>query len=279
MSKVNKMYLTSALALSLALLGCSNNSTTDEKATETNSSSPAQSQATVDTAQNEALTGTVVDTFDSGGYTYMELDNGQEKMWVAIGQAQIDKGQEVSLINGPVMKDFHSPSLDRTFEAIVFSPGLTNGAPTSRTKGSAEEDFMATLQAGHGAETMDKAAATGGSSKAIVAAQDISVPKAEGATGRTIEELFAEADQLNGQKVMVRGKVVKVTPGVMGVNWLHLQDGSGSPEQKSHDLVITTDEMAEVDSVILVEGTVAAKKDFGMGYYYDALVEKAVITQ
>lgn len=278
MIKVNKMYLTSALALSLVLMGCSNNSN-DEKATETNSSSPAQSQTTADTAQDEALTGTVVDTFDSGGYTYIELDNGQEKIWVAIGETKIEKGQEVSLIKGPVMKDFHSPSLDRTFEAIVFSPGLTNGAPTSRTEGSAEEDFMATLQAGNGAETMDSAAATGGSGKAVVAAQDISVPKAEGATGRTIEELFAEAEQLNGQKVMVRGKVVKVTPGVMGVNWLHLQDGSGSPEQKSHDLVITTDEMAEVDSVILVEGTVAAKKDFGMGYYYDVLLEEAVITQ
>jgi hypothetical protein len=286
MIKAKRIYLTSALALTLALAGCSNDST--DKAANT---APATAQSTASAVQTaapvneDALTGTVIETFDSGGYTYLHLDNGQEKIWVAIGQTPVEKGQEISLANGPVMRDFHSPSLDRTFAEIIFSPGMLgatanpHGSMTA-AGGSTEESFMAALGSGaEGASAMDVAASTGGSSKAVVAAKEIQVAKAEGDLGRTVAEVFADADALNGQKVKVRGKVVKVSPGIMGVNWLHLQDGTGDPAKKSHDLVVTTDEMAAVDSVVVVEGTVAAKKDFGMGYYYDALVEKAVITQ
>ena len=52
------------------------------------------------------------------------------------------------------------------------------------------------------------------------------IAKAEG--GKTIEEIFAEKATLAGGKVDVRGKVVKVNPGIMGKNWLHIRDGSGA---------------------------------------------------
>lgn len=289
MLEAKKMYLASALALSLALTACSGDST--EKAENTTTSAP-QAVQTAAPVSDDALTGTIVETFNSGGYTYMELDNGQDKIWVAIGQTQVEKGQKVSLANGPVMKDFHSPSLNRTFAEIVFSSGMKSAgmtsphgsmaaAPATGSDGSAEENFMAALSSGAAAPApaMEAAAASGGSTKSIVSAQEVKVAKAEGDNGRTVEQVFAEADALNGQKIKVRGKVVKVSPKIMGVNWLHIQDGSGNPAQNSHDLVVTTDEMAEVNSIVVVEGIVAAKKDFGMGYYYDALVEKAVISK
>ncbi len=297
MIEAKKIYLASALALSLVLPACSSDNT--DKAENAATTTPAASQM-ADSAphsmqagqpmSDEALTGTVVETFDSGGYTYMHLDNGQDKIWVAIGQAQVEKGQKISLANGPVMKDFHSPSLNRTFTEIVFSSGIKGDSMTSphgsmvapaaaKADGSAEDNFMAALNSGAQAPAMDAAAASGGSGKAIVAAKEIQVAKAEGDNGKTVAEVYTEAEKLNGQKVKVRGKVVKVSPNIMGVNWLHLQDGTGNPMQNSHDLVVTTDEMADVDSVVVVEGTVASKKDFGMGYYYEALVEKAVIAK
>ena len=47
----------------------------------------------------------------------------------------------------------------------------------------------------------------------------------------------------------------------------------------THDLVVTTDAEVPVNTVVIVEGTAAAKKDFGMGYFYDALIEKATIVK
>ncbi|MBU0682070.1 MAG: DNA-binding protein [Proteobacteria bacterium] len=286
MIKAKHIYLASALTMTLALVGCSNDSADKAENTATPAGQMMEgaphAMQVAEPVADDALTGTIIETFDSGGYTYLQLDNGQDKIWAAIGQAKVEKGQKISLANGPVMKDFHSPSLNRTFAEIIFSSGVKGGmmaAPTVSTDGSGEANFMANLSAGGQAPAMDGAAASGGSSKAIVSAKEIQVAKAEGETGRTVEQVFAEADKLNGQKVKVRGKVVKVSPGIMGVNWLHLQDGSGNPMKNSHDLVVTTDELAEVDSVVVVEGTVASKKDFGMGYYYDALVEKAVISK
>ena len=63
----------------------------------------------------------------------------------------------------------------------------------------------------------------------------------------------------------------------MGKNWIHLQDGTGNPMQNSHDLVVTSAETVEVGSIVTIEGTLAAEKDFGAGYKYDAIVEDAAI--
>jgi hypothetical protein len=101
-----------------------------------------------------------------------------------------------------------------------------------------------------------------------------SIPVAEG--GVTIEGLFAKKAELVGQEVTVRGKVVKATAGVMGTNWYHLQDGTGAAG--SNDLTVTSDATAKVGDVVVIAGTVATDKDFGMGYKYDVIVEKATLT-
>ena len=51
------------------------------------------------------------------------------------------------------------------------------------------------------------------------------IAKADG--GKTVEEVYKEKGTLANGKVVVRGKVVKVNPDIMGKNWLHVRDGSG----------------------------------------------------
>lgn len=100
------------------------------------------------------------------------------------------------------------------------------------------------------------------------------IEKADG--GKTIAEVFAEKDQLAGQAVVFRGKVVKVNANIMGKNWLHVRDGSG--EEGTNDLTVTTaDVLPEIGDTVLVTGTVALNKDFGMGYQYAILVEDAEV--
>jgi len=96
------------------------------------------------------------------------------------------------------------------------------------------------------------------------------------ADGVTVAELFATKDQLAGQPVTLRGKVVKVNAGIMGTNWLHVRDGSGA--EGANNITITTDQMAEVGDVVLVTGVLTVDKDFGMGYEYDAIIEQGEVT-
>jgi hypothetical protein len=102
------------------------------------------------------------------------------------------------------------------------------------------------------------------------------IAKADG--GKTIAEVFAEKDQLAGQPVVFRGKVVKTNPNIMGKNWLHVRDGSGA--EGTNDLTVTTaaGTAPNVGDTVVVKGTVALEKDFGMGYQYDIIVEDAEVT-
>ena len=96
------------------------------------------------------------------------------------------------------------------------------------------------------------------------------------AGGVTIKDLFERRAALAGKTVKVRGKVVKVTEGVMGSNWFHLQDGTGAAG--TNDLTVTSDGNAKVGDLVVISGTLATDKDFGMGYRYEAIVEKATLT-
>lgn len=100
------------------------------------------------------------------------------------------------------------------------------------------------------------------------------IKKAEG--GRTVAEVFADKDQLAGQQVTVRGKVVKTRANIMGKNWIHVRDGSGA--ENSNDLTVTTSDTPPiVGTTVLVTGKVSRNKDLGLGYKYDVLIEDAKV--
>ena len=101
------------------------------------------------------------------------------------------------------------------------------------------------------------------------------IAKAEG--GRTVAELYAAKDQLEGETVAIRGKVVMVNAGIMGKNWLHVRDGSG--EEGTNDLTVTTiGAVPAVGDTVLVSGAVGLNRDFGMGYTYPLILEDADVT-
>ena len=91
--------------------------------------------------------------------------------------------------------------------------------------------------------------------------------------GYTVAEVFAQASSLNGQTVKVRGRVTKFTANIMGTNWVHLQDSTEG------DLTVTTSAVVATGDLVVVEGPLAANKDFGAGYKYAAIIEKASITK
>jgi len=107
---------------------------------------------------------------------------------------------------------------------------------------------------------------------------DVKVPRATGKDARTIAELFAQRQALENQTVTVRGKVVKYTPGVMGKNWIHLRDGTGTPG-KDNDVTVTTQDPAARGEVIVVQGRVALDQNIGMGTPYPIIVQDARVSR
>lgn len=246
--------------------------------------------ATSSISAQQELTGTITETMNTGGYTYLQLDGTSGSVWVAIPETAVTKGATVTCLPGMEMQNFESKTLKRSFASIFFSPGLANAQelpakaqqPVSEQQQPQGTSFSEALQA----EQKAHASAPGGpvlteqspgSLGAIVPSKDIHIEKAEGANSYTVGECYAKADELNNSQVTVRGKVVKVSTMIMGRNWIHLQDGTGNPLQNSHDLVVTTQATPVEGNVATFSGTLHANRDFGAGYKYAVIIEEATL--
>jgi len=95
----------------------------------------------------------------------------------------------------------------------------------------------------------------------------------------SVETLHKDKVALKGKMVQVQGKIVKVNNGIMGRNFLHLQDGTGSEAAGNNDLTITSNETAEAGDEVTILGVVVLDHDFGSGYRYPLMVEEGVITK
>jgi DNA/RNA endonuclease YhcR with UshA esterase domain len=93
---------------------------------------------------------------------------------------------------------------------------------------------------------------------------------------KTIEAVYKDKGKLEGKQVTVKGKVVKVNNGIMGRNFLHIQDGTGGKD--NNDLSVTSTQTAKVGDAVTISGKVTLNKDFGAGYMYPLIVEEAAIT-
>ena len=208
-------------------------------------------------ADMPSLNGKVLEVTDVDTYTYLRLKTKDGEIWAAVNKTPVKVGADVTIDNPAVMNNFESKTLKKTFDRIVFgtikAPGAT--APSAGTDGPA-------LHAG-----MSKP----------VDAGNVKVAKATGADARTVAEVNARRADLKGKPVVVRGKVVKFTGGVMGKNWVHLRDGSGSDADGSNDILVTTLDETKIGDVVLVKGTVATDRDFGSGYSYKVLIEEAAL--
>ena len=88
-----------------------------------------------------------------------------------------------------------------------------------------------------------------------------------------MQEINTEKAKLGGHQVTVRGKVVKYNAGIMGKNWLHLRDGTGT--EGSNDLLVTTTTKVKLGDTVVVTGPVALNRDFGSNYKYAVMIEDA----
>lgn len=93
---------------------------------------------------------------------------------------------------------------------------------------------------------------------------------------KTVAVLNKDKTALAGKTVSAQGKVVKVNNGIMGRNFVHVQDGTG--DASNNNLIVTSKDTANVGDSVSVTGLVVVNRDFGGGYSYPLLIEDAKIT-
>ena len=66
------------------------------------------------------LKGKVLSTLEASEYTYIEVAQGKEKLWLAAPKVAVKKDAVVRFEDGAVMTNFRSKLLDRTFPSVMF---------------------------------------------------------------------------------------------------------------------------------------------------------------
>ncbi|MFO0092812.1 MAG: nucleotide-binding protein, partial [Gemmatimonadaceae bacterium] len=228
-------------------------------------------------APGSSITGTVREQIPVGPYIYLRLETPAGKLWAEVAAAPVTNGNEVTVHNVMRMERFASPSLHRTFATIYFGSLEPVAGADAGAGAGAQTEAAAAMPPGHPVlSAAPSAPATAGTPPAEDARVG-RIARASGADAHTIGELWARKAQLVGKSVSVRGVVVKVNAGVMGRNWLHLQDGSGSASTGTHDLAVTSRAEAAIGDTVTVTGIVRTNRDVGAGYVYALLVEEAKV--
>ena len=223
-------------------------------------STPQAAQPAVESVPG-AFTGTVAESMNAGGYTYARLQAaGQDDVWVAATEFPVAVGERLTVTLDMPVANFESKTMNRTFPVVYFVSSVSRdgqAAPAATPQGAPP-------------------LLTSRDSATAPAAVD---PIAPPPGGVSVADVWAKKSTLAGETVTVRGRVVKMNLGIMGRNWLHLQDGSGSAGDGTNDLTVTTDAEVTVGATITITGVLAVGKDFGAGYVYDAIVENAKIVK
>ncbi len=201
--------------------------------------------------------GEVLEVLEAGSYVYLRIKTKDSEAWAAINKSPVKKGAQVTVEVATEMKDFRSTTLNRTFPVVYF--GYLAGTAPSAPQG------------GMGMPHTSAAAPTG--------AADVRVPKATGANAATVAEIVTKRAALKDKPVVVRGKIVKYNPGIMGKNWIHLRDGTGTAADNTNDILVTSANAAKLGDVVTAKGVVRTDKDFGAGYSYKVLIEEATLEQ
>ncbi len=220
------------------------------------------------------IEGEIVKTMDSGGYTYILVQTSEEAVWAAGPIAEVKVGEKVVLPAGMQMRDFQSKTLNRTFDILYFvsSFGAQDAVNVDPHKEITRPDGGADVQPGQGGSGSGNTGAPISGTKTVLDRQAVGdIERAPG--GHTVAEIYARKTDLAGQTVKVRGVVVKFSPAIMGTNWVHLQDGTGATG--TSDLTVTTNATVRVGDLITIQGVLAVDKDFGAGYFYKVIVQKA----
>lgn len=231
------------------------------------------------TEESPLVQGRVLEVIDVPKYTLLRLADGrQPERWAAVSTASVKVGDIATIDDATEMKAFTSATLKRTFDSIWFgtlrSPTDPQGSPTDpggTANGPIAEDSSAEVTAEEPPMPAHHRSPLEGGDDVAVGP----VAPAAGPLGRRIDALYAERAKLAGQKVRVRGVVVKSMAGILGQTFVHIRDGSGDRTLGTHDLTVTTQADPRVGDTVLFEGTVAVDKSFGSGFTYPALLDGA----
>ena len=110
--------------VTVCLLGCSFSAIAAEGPKNTEAFQTTSQYAKQMLGESQAMGGKVIEKIDVATYTYVQFAHGKNQVWLATNKIDVKKGDMVSFDNAQPMHNFHSKTLNRTFDEIYFVTDL-----------------------------------------------------------------------------------------------------------------------------------------------------------
>ncbi|MCF6356345.1 MAG: hypothetical protein L3J54_00940 [Draconibacterium sp.] len=202
----------------------------------------------------------VTEVIQATSYSYLKVKENFGERWVAVSKQDIKVGDVYYYNDALQMTNFKSKDLDRTFDVIYFVSQISKTPLNKASKMPMTQNSMG-MQQQHTGKVETKKEST------------ITLKKPVNEI--TLAKVFENREKYSAEEFKIRGVVVKVNKEVMGRNWIHIQDGTSN--NGIFDLTITTQEIAKVGDEVVFKGKLTLNKDFGAGYFYEVIMEDAVL--
>jgi hypothetical protein len=123
--KISKFILPVAMAaFFLVLPGCGQDKEEQQSAkTNTPVTAPVPLPETV------KIIGQVTEILDAGNFIFVLMASNKEKVWVTVPKVDVEIGETVTMNDATLLENFHSKTLNRTFDTVMFSSGIEGKTP------------------------------------------------------------------------------------------------------------------------------------------------------
>lgn len=209
----------------------------------------------------------VLEVIQVENYTYLRVKEGATEMWIAAPGLMTRPQDTLYYERGILMTNFQSKELKRIFDKILFVDNITK----DQNELTQKKDLAVIPEAIP--KNSQPAAGTNTSKEPEKMAIKVDPPK----NGMSIASLLKNPKTYEGKTVIVKGKITKYTSGVMGKNWVHIQDGTGY--NGKFEIVITTLAQLKDGEIATFEGLITLNKDLGYGYFFEVLMEDAKVSK
>ncbi len=204
-------------------------------------------------ALNEPHEVKVLESINSGAYTYLKVEEKGEQYWAAIMKTPIKVGSSITIKEQVWMKNFKSKTLDKTFDKILFAMYPKKAISGVDNIHSIHGDMINKKQK----QAMKPNPKF--NEKVVVAKGS--------AIKTTISEIFSNKDKFKNKNVEIQGEVLQVSNKVMGNTWVKIYDGKEAVIFRSPN----EDEKIAVGNKVKVVGTINTNVDYGFGYAYEVI--------
>ena len=268
MQSIFKLTFISAILLCV-VVSCNNgpkviSKSTDTENTKKNSGvfsdefSTESSATTNQSFANDLHQVVVNEILPTSRYVYLHVNEGERHFWIATRKQDVQKGKTYFYKGGLLKTNFESKEYNRVFETVYLVSNLVEENHSSSSNDTNKSSIKPTQ---------------GTSEKVVIPTHTEKIIEHKGSI--KIAELVKDPKKYEGKTIQISGKCVKINPGIMNRNWIHLKDGT----KDDYDLVITSDTFVQEGSIITIKALVSLNKDFGAGYKYDLILENGVIVK